>query len=71
MKISIKVTPNSKTEGVTKDGDIFFVRVKEPPKEGKANRAVIKLLAGYFKVSPGQVSIIGGYSSRNKNIEIL
>jgi len=71
MKISIKVTPNSKTEGVTKDGDIFLVRVKEPPKEGKANRAVIKLLADYFEVSPGRVSIIGGYSSRNKTLEIL
>ncbi len=71
MKISIKVTPNSKTEGVTKDGDIFLVRVNEPPKEGKANRAVIKLLAGYFEVSPGRVSIIGGHSSRNKTIEIL
>jgi uncharacterized protein (TIGR00251 family) len=71
MKIRIKVTPNSKIEGVTKEGDIFFVCVKEPPKEGKANRAVIKLLADYFRVSQGQISIASGFSSRNKTIEIM
>jgi hypothetical protein len=70
VKIRVKVTPNSKSEGVSREGDIFLVRVKEPPKEGKANRAVIKLLAGYFEVSRGQISIISGFSSRNKTIEI-
>jgi uncharacterized protein len=71
MKIRIKVTPNSKTEGVMKEGDIFLVRVKEPPKEGKANRAVIKLLADYFRVSQGQISVTSGFSSRNKTIDII
>ncbi len=70
MKIRVKVTPNSKTESVSKEGDLFVVRVKEPPKEGKANRAVVKLLADYFGVSQRQVLILSGYSSRNKVIEI-
>ena len=71
MKIRIKVTPNSKNEEIITEGDIFLVRVKEPPKEGKANRAVVKLLANYFKVSQAQVVIISGFSSRNKTVEIL
>lgn len=71
MKIRAKVIPNSKVEGVIKEGDGFLVRVKEPAKEGKANRAVIKLLAEHFGVSQRQVAISSGFGSRNKVIEVL
>jgi uncharacterized protein (TIGR00251 family) len=70
VKIRIKVIPNSKIEGVIKEGDGFLVRVKEPAKEGKANRAVIKLLADYFGVPQRQVAISSGFGSRNKVIDI-
>ena len=71
MKIRAKVIPNSKVEGVVREGDGFLVRVKEPAKEGKANRAVIKLLAEHFGVSQRQVVISSGFGSRNKVIEVL
>jgi len=70
VKIRVKVIPNSKIEEVIKQGDGFLVRVKEPAKEGKANRAVIKLLADYFRVPQRQIAISSGFSSRNKIIEI-
>ncbi|MCJ7515769.1 MAG: DUF167 domain-containing protein [Dehalococcoidia bacterium] len=70
MRIRIKVTPNSKIEAVIEEGDMFLVRVKEPAKEGKANRAVIKLLADYFGVPQRQIAISSGFSSRNKIIDI-
>jgi hypothetical protein len=70
LKIRVKVIPNSKVEGVVQEGDGFLVRVKEPAKEGKANRAVIKLLAAYFKVPQSQVVISSGFGSRNKIIKI-
>ncbi len=70
MKIQIKVKPNSKTEEVSQEGDNFVVKVKEPPKEGKANQAVIRLLAKHFGVSQGQVRILSGFKSRSKVIEI-
>ena len=71
MKIRVKVVPNSKAEGVIMESDGFLVRVKEPAKEGKANRAVIKLLAEHFGVSQRQVVISSGFGSRNKVIEVL
>lgn len=70
MKIRVKVIPNSKTEEVIKEDDGFVVRVKEPPKEGKANKAVIRLLAEHFEVSQGSVTILSGLKNRNKVIEI-
>jgi len=71
MKIQVRVKPNSKTEEVSEEGDSFIVKVKEPPKEGKANQAVIKLLAEHFGVPKSQVRILSGFRSRNKVIEIV
>ena len=70
MKIQVKVKPNSKTEELSREGANFIVKVKEPPKEGKANQAVIKLLAEHFGVPQSQVRILSGFRSRNKVIEV-
>ena len=71
MKIQVKVKPSSKTGEVSQDGDSFIVKVKEPPREGKANQAVIKLLAEHFGVTHNQVRILNGFRSRNKTVEII
>jgi uncharacterized protein (TIGR00251 family) len=71
MRIEVRVKPNSRTEEVIEEGNIFIVKVKEPPSEGKANRAMVKLLAKYLGVPVTQVNIIKGESSRTKVIEVL
>ncbi|TET50684.1 MAG: DUF167 domain-containing protein [Dehalococcoidia bacterium] len=70
MKIRVKIKPNSRTEELSQEGDSFIVKVKEPPREGKANQAVIKLLAQHFGVPQSRVRIISGLRSRNKVIEV-
>ena len=70
MKIQVKVKPSSKTEELSREGDSFVIKVKEPPKEGKANQAVIKLLAEHFGVPQSQVRILSGFRNRNKLIEV-
>ena len=70
MKIQVKVKPNSRIEEVSQEGASFIIKVKEPPKEGKANQAVIKLLARHFGVSQSQVRILSGFRSKNKVIEV-
>jgi len=71
MKIQVKVKPNSRTEKVSQEGNSLIVKVKEPPKEGKANQAVIKLLAEHFSVSQSQIRILSGFRSRNKIVEVV
>ena len=71
MKIQVKVKANSKTEKVSQEGDNFIVKVKEPPKEGRANQAVIKLLAEHFELPQSQVRILSGFKSKNKIIEVI
>ena len=70
MKIQVKVKPSSKTEEVSQEGDSFIVKVKEPPNEGKANQAVLKLLAEHFGAPQSQVRILSGFKSKNKVIEV-
>ena len=70
MKIQVKVKPNFRTEELIQEGESFIVKVKEPPKEGKANQAVIKLLAEHFGVPQSRVRILSGFRSKNKVIEV-
>jgi uncharacterized protein len=70
MKIKVKVMPNSIREEVTKQGGEYIVRVKAHPHEGKANEAVIKLIAVHLKVPKSTVRIVTGMTGRNKIIEI-
>jgi uncharacterized protein YggU (UPF0235/DUF167 family) len=71
VKIFVRTKPNSKIEKVEKIGDNeFVVAVKELPIEGRANRAIIELLADYFKISSSRVRIKTGHFSKNKIVEI-
>jgi uncharacterized protein (TIGR00251 family) len=71
MKISLRVKPNMKEEKVERVDDVFIVWVKEPAKEGRANRAVIELLSEYFKIPKSQIVILSGMKSKQKIIEII
>jgi uncharacterized protein (TIGR00251 family) len=71
MKIKVRVTPNSKSELVEQIGpDNYILKVKERPTDGKANAAVINLVASHFNVRKSKVSITKGLKSREKTIEI-
>ncbi len=79
MKIIVKVRPSSKVEEVERIGQpqldfggsqtelvVYKVSVKEPPIDGRANRAVAKALAEYFGVSVSQVELRSGQNSKQK-----
>lgn len=72
MKIFVKAKPGAKEEGVEKIDDArFAVKVKEPPIGGRANAAIIEVLARYFNVERNRVRLVSGQTSRNKIVEIL
>ena len=71
MKLTVKIKPNSKNEKIEKiDGTTLLIAVKEPPINGKANKALVKALAKYFNVSSSAVRIASGHTSKQKIIEI-
>ncbi|MFH0933275.1 MAG: DUF167 domain-containing protein [Nitrospirota bacterium] len=71
MKISVTVKPNAKQEKIEKVGEKdFIVWVKEKPQEGKANQAVIRVVAEYFNVPKSEVILLKGQTAREKVFEI-
>lgn len=71
MKISVRVTTRAKQNSVEQQPDgSYKIRVTAAPTDGKANEAVIKLLAKFFKCAQSEIKLISGASSRNKIFQI-
>ena len=70
MKILAKVKANSKKVFIKKEGGEYIIAVKEPAREGKANEAVVEVVAEYFGVPVSQVRIVSGHTFNKKIIEI-
>jgi len=71
MKIIVTAKPSSKEDALERvDEHNYIVKVKAPAIDGKANAAIIKLLAAHFDVSQSLVDIVSGYMARTKVIEI-
>lgn len=71
MKLFVTAKPRAKEERVEKIGETHFaVAVKESPVEGRANRAVIKALAGFLNIASSRLNIVSGHTRRQKIIEV-
>ena len=75
VRLYIRLSPRSKregTEGVFDDGTRkrLKIAVNAPPVDGKANKAVIELLAEKFRLPKSAFSIITGTTDRNKTLLI-
>jgi uncharacterized protein (TIGR00251 family) len=71
LKIRVTVKPRAKKSNVKKisEGE-YAVSVTAPAREGKANEAVIELLADHFSVPKSSIRIIRGETARTKLIEL-
>jgi uncharacterized protein (TIGR00251 family) len=67
--LSVRAQPGArKDEIVGKWADSIKVRVTAPPEKGKANEAIIKLLAKKLGLKKPAISLISGETSREKKI---
>jgi uncharacterized protein (TIGR00251 family) len=71
ITLKVRLQPRSSRDGIDGlHGDALKVKVTAPPVEGKANKAVKKLLAEVLKLSPSQIEIVAGERSREKLLRI-
>lgn len=71
-RLEVRVKPNAKVVGLEEQPDgTWIARVKAPPVEGKANEALIALVAEHFGLRKAQVTIRIGASGRLKQLEIV
>ena len=69
--LRVKVKPGARVESLVQleDGS-WRASVKAPPVDGKANAALIAMVAAHFGIRKAQVSIRSGASGRMKLVQL-
>ena len=71
VRIKLHVHPGAKRNGISGFfGDSIKFDLQTPPVDGKANAALLKILAKMLKCSKSSIDLISGESSRDKILEI-
>ncbi len=83
MRIIIKAKPSAKEERVEKITQptfefaddkqkeiVYKIWIREPPENGKANEAIIRLLSKHFGTNRSQVRLVLGAKGKMKVFEI-
>jgi hypothetical protein len=71
VRLRIKVVPGASRDGVDGWlGEALKLRVRAPPERGKANAAVVRLLADVLGLAPGDVEVLSGHGSPRKVVGI-
>jgi uncharacterized protein (TIGR00251 family) len=70
-RISVWMTPRAREDKVVgwQDGSLR-VRVAAPPVDGKANDALLRLLARELGITPNSVRLVSGHTSRRKVVAV-
>lgn len=71
MKLSVKVIPGASSDNIAGWlGDTLKIRVQAPPEGGKANAAVIRLLAARLGIPEKRIAIVQGLTSARKVVDL-
>ena len=70
-RLRVRVSPGAKRAAVVgRHGDGWKVRVAAAPEHGRANDALVRLLADTLAVPPASVRLVSGHSARDKIVEL-
>jgi hypothetical protein len=69
--VAVRAQPGAKRNGVVGiRGDRLRVAVQAPPDKGRANEAIIEVLAEFFGVRRSQIELVLGATSRDKKFRL-
>ena len=72
VRLKVRVIPNSSREGcVGWYGDAYKVKLQAPPESGKANKALLRILAVQLDVAVKDIAILKGETAQDKLLEIV
>ncbi len=70
-RLRLRVSPGAARPGIVgRHGAAWKVRVAQAPEDGKANAAVVRLLADTLALPLRDVSIVSGHTSRDKTVAL-
>jgi uncharacterized protein (TIGR00251 family) len=70
-RLRVRVSPGARRGGVAgRVGEAWKLRVTAPAEGGRANEAVVRLLAETVDVPRRQVALVSGHTAREKVVEL-
>jgi uncharacterized protein (TIGR00251 family) len=70
-RVRLRVSPGARSAAIVgRHGDGWKVRVTPPAAGGRANEAVLKLLAETVGLSRSSVDLVSGHGAREKIVEL-
>ena len=71
FRLRVRVAPGSSASGVVgRHGDAWKVRVNAPPERGRANEAVLGVLADALRVRRDDIRLLRGGAGKDKLVEV-
>jgi len=69
-RLALRVTPGARSEGMEIADSRLLVKVRVKPEDGKANEAVLRLLAEALGVATSRLRMLRGATGRDKLVGI-
>ena len=70
-KLTLRVSPGARRGGVVgRQGAVWKIRVTAPPEDGRANDALVRLLAKTLDVPRRDIEIVSGHGARDKIVAL-
>jgi uncharacterized protein YggU (UPF0235/DUF167 family) len=70
-RLRLRIAPGSRRPGIAgRYGDGWKLRVAPPPEDGRANDAVVALIAEALELPRAAVSIVSGHAGRDKIVAL-
>ena len=69
--VTVRVSPRSSSNGIGGERDgALVVRVTAAPADGRANEAVLRVLAGALGLAPSRIGLVRGATARTKVLSL-
>jgi uncharacterized protein YggU (UPF0235/DUF167 family) len=69
-RLALRVTPGARSEAVEVADGKVHIKVRVKPEDGKANAAVLALLASALGIAPSRLEMLRGATGRDKLIRL-
>lgn len=70
-RLALRVTPGARSEGIEIGEGVVLVKVRTKPQDGKANEAVLDLLAEALGVATSRLQLLRGATGRDKLVRLV
>jgi uncharacterized protein YggU (UPF0235/DUF167 family) len=69
-RLAVRVTPGARVETLEVAGEKLMAKVRAKPEDGKANAAVLALIAKALGVATSRLNLLRGATSREKIVKL-